>query len=133
MDTQETKKHTILIVDDDTFLLDMYSLKFLEGEFDVSTATSCSDALAKLASGYRPEILLVDVVMPGMDGIQFLGALKEKRISKEIPHIVVLSNLGQKEDIDRGISNGAEDYIVKANFTPSEVVAKIKKIIGVGK
>ena len=120
-------KRKILIIDDDTFLLDMYSLKFLENDFDVSTATSCADALAKLASGYRPEVMLVDVVMPGMDGIQFLQAIKEKAITG-IDHIVVLSNLGQKEDVERGLTNGAEDYIVKANFTPSEVVAKIKKI-----
>lgn len=132
MDTAGTKKRTILIVDDDTFLLDMYSLKFLESDFDVSTATSCSDALAKLATGYRPEVLLVDVVMPGMDGIQFLQAIKEKGIT-DIPHIVMLSNLGQKEDIERGISNGAQDYIVKANFTPSEVVGKVKAILGMGK
>lgn len=123
-------KKTILIIDDDTFLLDMYSLKFLENNFDVSTATSCADALAKLSSGYRPDILLVDVVMPSMDGIEFLKALKEKAISG-IPHIIVLSNLGQKEDVERGLTNGAEDYIVKANFTPSEVVAKVKKIFEV--
>ncbi len=123
----DTQKKTILIIDDDTFLLDMYSLKFVESGFDVSTATSCADALAQLAGGYRPDIMLVDVVMPGMDGIQFLQALKEKQITG-LKHIVVLSNLGQKEDVDRGLANGAEDYIVKANFTPSEVVAKVRKI-----
>lgn len=126
-DTLNTPKTTILIIDDDTFLLDMYSLKFLENNFDVSTATSCADALAKLATGYRPDVMLVDVVMPGMDGIQYLATLKEKAITG-IKHIIVLSNLGQKEDVERGLANGAEDYIVKANFTPSEVVAKVQKI-----
>ena len=126
-DTPADTKKKILIIDDDTFLLDMYSLKFLESNFDVSTATSSADALAKLVGGFRPDIMLVDVVMPGMDGIQFLAALKEKAITG-IKHIVVLSNLGQKEDVERGLANGAEDYIVKANFTPSEVVTKVRKI-----
>lgn len=123
-----TGKTKVLIIDDDTFLLDMYSLKFGEKNFDVAVSSGSLEALAKLEGGYRPDVLLVDVVMPGMDGFEFLAALKEKKITG-IPHIVVLSNLGQKEDIEKGLSRGAQDYIVKANFTPSEVVAKVESLI----
>ena len=129
MNEQTPKKTSVLIIDDDSFLLDMYSLKFTEKEFDVSTASSCADALAKIAAGYRPNVLLADVVMPGMDGIQFLEELKKRNI-EGIKHIVILSNLGQKEDVERGMSAGAQDYIVKANCTPSEVVARVNTLLG---
>jgi CheY-like chemotaxis protein len=125
---QNAGKVKVLIIDDDTFLLDMYSLKFAEKNFDVQVSSSSTEALALIEGGLRPEVLLVDVVMPGMDGFEFLAALKQKNITG-IKHIVVLSNLGQKEDIEKGLLLGANDYIVKANFTPSEVVAKIESLI----
>lgn len=128
MESQITGKTKVFIVDDDTFLLDMYSLKFGEKGFEVDVSSSSTEALKKLEAGYRPDVFLVDVVMPGMDGFELLGALKEKKIN-DIKHVVVLSNLGQKEDIEKGLSLGAHDYIVKANFTPSEVVSKVEAII----
>ena len=121
-------KLKVLIIDDDTFLLDMYSIKFTESGFNVSTATSCTDALAKLTGGYKPDIMLVDIVMPGMDGIDFLKEARSRNLC-EATHIIILSNLGQKEDIERGMSCGAQDYIVKANFTPSQVVARVRELV----
>ena len=123
------KSLSILFVDDDKFLLDMYALKFSKNGFDVHTAQGPEEALKIVRDGLKIDILLLDVVMPGMDGIQFLEELKKRNI-QGIKHIVILSNLGQKEDVDRGMNAGAQEYIVKANCTPSEVVARVNTLLG---
>lgn len=130
MNDEQTRdaRHTVFIIDDDSLLLDMYSMKFLENKYVVQTASSCEEALEKLAAGYVPELILVDMVMPGMDGVEFLQAVRERKLNAA-KKIVILSNLGQKEDIERGMAAGANDYIVKANSTPSEVVARVTKLL----
>lgn len=122
-----TGKKKILIVDDDKFLLDMYSMKFNENGYEVFTAFNGEEALQKLAEGIKPEICLVDVVMPGMDGFQLLQKIRETY--DHSCSVIVLSNLGQKEDVEKGLSLGADGYIVKASATPTEVVNKVKEII----
>lgn len=121
-------KKKIFIVDDDIFLLDMYALKFNQSNFEVDTALGSLKALEKIRSGYSPDIMLLDIVMPDMDGFELLEKIKEEKL---IPNTVkvVLSNRGQQSDIARGESLGAQGYIVKANSTPSEVVLKITDII----
>ncbi|MDD5032753.1 MAG: response regulator [Candidatus Pacebacteria bacterium] len=119
---------TVFLLDDDDFLLDMYSVKFKSSGFSVESSKSTDDALNKLKGGFRPDIMLLDVVMPKMTGLEFLEALKTEGIIGKFP-IIILSNLGQKDDIDKGIKLGASDYIVKANFTPTEVVEKIKSVL----
>jgi len=119
----------ILIVDDDDFLLDMYAMKFREAGFLVDIAKNGEEALSK-AKEVQPDIVLLDVVMPKMDGFEVLRTLKQNAIISNAL-IFILSNLGQKEDIERGLKLGARDYIVKAQFTPSEVVAKIKSFLTV--
>lgn len=122
-------KHKILIIDDDEFLLDMYSTKFKEEGFDVSIAFGAKEGLEKLKNGLVPEIILLDVVMPGMDGFDFLQtAKKENLVAKS--KVVILSNLGQKGHIEKGLAMGAIDYIIKAYFTPSEVVKKVNTLLG---
>ena len=125
---ESDKKYSILIVDDDKFLIDMYSLKFTEKGFTVETAASGPDALQKVDGGLMPDIFLVDIVMPMMDGFELIQHLiqrqKEKRSS-----IIVLSNLGQKEDVENGLSLGADGYSVKASATPTEVVEKVIEIV----
>jgi DNA-binding response OmpR family regulator len=121
------KKIKILLVEDDTFLLEMYSTKFnLEG-FDVATAADGEEGL-KLAKKEKPDIILLDVLMPKIDGFTVLKKLKKDSQTKAIP-VVLLTNLGQKNDIDKGLKDGAEGYLIKAHFIPSEVVSKIKKIL----
>lgn len=115
----------ILLVDDDEFLLDMYSVKFKEAGFDIEIANSGEAALEKIRKETYDAILL-DIIMPALDGFEVLQQMKkENLLSKSV--IVVLSNLGQKEDIERGMYLGANDYIIKAHFTPREVVEKIKQ------
>lgn len=113
----------ILIIDDDKFLLDMYSLKFNELGFQVSTATDGEEALEKVTNGLHPDIFLIDILMPKLDGFQFIAKLKEKNLPPETI-LIILSNMGQQADIDQGLALGVDGYIVKATATPSEVVSK---------
>ncbi len=121
-------KKTIFIVDDDIFLLDMYSLKFAQSGFTVETSLGSMKALEKLRTGFSPDILLLDIVMPDMDGFELMEKMNEEHLSPNTLRIV-LSNRGQQSDIIRGESLGAKGYIVKANNTPSEVVAKVVEIM----
>lgn len=118
----------ILIVDDDPFILDMYILKFKEKGYDVDTARDGKTGLEKIESG-KPDVVLLDVVMPIMDGFEMLGELAKKKLERR-PQIILLTNLGQKEDVERGMALGVDDYIIKAHFTPSEVVEKVKGLLG---
>lgn len=123
------KKYSILIVDDDKFLSEMYAIKFTEHNFVVETASDGATALEKIKSGLKPDICLVDIVMPEMDGFELIQRLKDAKMDWK-HFIIVLSNLGQKEDVEKGLTLGADGYIVKASTTPSEVVAKVLEIIG---
>lgn len=118
----------VLVIDDDAFLLDMYALKFSQKNFQVSTASGTLEALEKLRGGYVPEIIVVDLVMPAMDGFEFLETVKNEGLAKDAL-VIILSNLGQQEDIDRGLKLGAAGYIIKASATPSEVVEKVVEAI----
>lgn len=117
----------ILIVDDDKFLLDMYSIKFSEQGFDLQSAGSAQEALDKINSDWRPDVYLVDIIMPTMDGFQLIEELKRRNL-RAGSALIVLSNLGQKEDIEKALALGVDGYIVKASATPSEVVTKVTEI-----
>lgn len=123
----QTKKQKILIVDDDNFLLDMYVLKFTENGYEVMSSSDSKDALAKLHDGFLPDIILLDIVMPKMDGFEFLQVMNKERLGEKSVKII-LSNRGQPSDIETGNTLGASGYIVKASATPSEVVKKVKEI-----
>jgi CheY-like chemotaxis protein len=121
-------KKKILIIDDDSFLLDMYALKFNQSNFSVTTALGPEPALEKLHQGFIPDVILLDIVMPVMDGFELMEKLKEEHLAQESIYII-LSNRGQASDIARGESLGAAGYIVKASSTPSEVIEKVNSII----
>lgn len=125
----DQNKQTILIVDDDKFLLDMYTIKFTESGFNAVAAFGSVEALGKLKDGLKPDAMLLDVVMPVMDGFELLDKIKKENISPDT-RVIILSNLGQATDIERGKELGAAGYIVKASATPSEVVNQVKTIIG---
>ena len=117
----------VLIVDDDEFLLDMYVMKFKEAGFEVEVAQNGEEAIEKAKSG-NPDAILLDIVMPKMDGFEVLRKIKKENLAHQAA-VFVLSNLGQKEDTERGLGLGAVDYIVKAHFTPSEVVARVQNVL----
>lgn len=122
------KRDLVLIIDDDEFLLDMYSIKLRELGFDVEVSFGVSEALEKIKAGLSPNVILLDIIMPGLDGFAFLDIVKKEKLLPNAK-IIILSNLGQKEDIERGMAMGASDYVVKAYFTPSEIVKKIENLL----
>ncbi|MBX4215780.1 response regulator [Candidatus Parcubacteria bacterium] len=122
------KKYKILIVDDDNFLIDMYALKFSQSNFDVDTALGPDIALEKLKGGKTPDILLLDIVMPQMDGFELLEKINQEGLSKSMC-VIILSNRGQASDVERGKELGAAGYIVKASATPSEVIEQVLAIV----
>jgi CheY-like chemotaxis protein len=123
-ETASPASKKILIVDDDSFLLDMYALKFKQSGFDVDTALGSMAALEKLKNGAMPDVMLLDLVMPVMDGFELLEKIKEENLAGSTIKIV-LSNRGQASDVDRAKELGAVGYIVKASCTPSEVITKV--------
>lgn len=125
MPPEERKK--ILLVDDDPFILDMYVLKFKERNFEIITATDGKTGLEKIRHD-KPDVVLLDIVMPALDGFDVLQELKKQKPDHPMK-IILLTNLGQKEDVERGMSLGADDYIIKAHFTPSEVVDKVNSLL----
>ncbi len=120
-------KTKILIIDDDKFLLDMYSLKFSKGGYDVSSAFNGEEAINEIKEGYTPDVILSDIIMPVMDGIKFLKKLREENLAPEAT-VIVLSNQGQKEDIELAKSFNIDGYIVKALTIPSEVLEQVNSI-----
>jgi CheY-like chemotaxis protein len=124
----EGEKRKILIVDDDSFLLDMYALKFSQNNFEVYTAGSGLQALQKLRNGLVPNVMLMDIIMPEMDGFEMLAQINKENLCPDCVKIV-LSNKSQQSDIDEGNRLGASGYIVKANSTPAEVIEQVIKIL----
>lgn len=122
-------KNKILIVDDDAFLLDMYAMKFTESGYDVLSAVSGENALEVLREyGKDISFALIDLVMPEMDGFSLLETANAEGI-QEHTKFIVLSNLSQESDIVKAKKMNAIDYIVKANYTPQEVVDRVRKTI----
>lgn len=121
-------KYKILIIDDDEFLVDMYSIKFREQRFEVEIAFSGNEAIEKIKNGLNPDMILVDLVMPNMDGFEFLREIKDKGLTKN-SKVIILTNLGQEDDIKKGLALGADDYVIKAHFTPSEVIKKVLAVL----
>ncbi len=121
------KTLSILFVDDDKFLLDMYALKFSKNNFDVHTAQGPEDALKMVREGLEPDILLLDVVMPGMDGIELLTIMKKENLIKKSV-IIMLTNQGLPDDVARAKKLSVDGYIIKATTIPSEVLAEVQKI-----
>ena len=120
-------KTKILLVEDDPFLSSMYSTKFELENFAVLAAEDGEKGL-KLALAEKPDIILLDILMPKMNGFEVLEKLKDNKETESIP-VILLTNLNQKDEIEKGLSLGANDYLIKAHFMPSEVVDKIKKVI----
>ena len=119
----------ILIVDDDSMIQDIYLRKFTESGFEATAASDGATALKKIADE-QPDLVLLDLVMPQMDGFEVLRELGVMKLAKK-PKVVLLTNLGQKEEVERGLALGASDYIIKAHLTPSEVVGRVREVLRV--
>jgi DNA-binding response OmpR family regulator len=117
----------ILIIEDDVFMAGLLERKFKQGNFKILKASNANQARETLTST-PVDLILLDVVLPGTDGFTFLRELKKNENVSSIP-VIITSNLGQQEEIERGLTEGASDYIVKAHSTPGEIVSKVEDIL----
>ena len=129
MEQNQTGEKTILIVEDDTFMGSLLERKFKQKNFQILRAVNVDEA-RKFIESEPVSLMLLDIILPGTDGITFLKELKLNPQFKDIP-VIITSNLGKEEEIEKGIAEGATDYIVKAHTTPGEIVEKVEKILGI--
>ncbi len=122
------QNYSVLLVDDDKFLLDMYRKKFEQNGATVSVAVGSAEALAKLRDGFSPDILLLDVIMPTIDGLELLGIIRKEQLVPKAT-IIMLTNESDREKIEEAKTLSVDGYIVKATSIPSEVVEKTFEII----
>ncbi|OGZ33887.1 MAG: hypothetical protein A2174_01945 [Candidatus Portnoybacteria bacterium RBG_13_41_18] len=124
------KSAKILIVEDDKFLRDLILRKLKSENYQTIAAFDGEEALKKIKEE-KPDLILLDLILPGIDGFEVLKKTKSDASEniRQIP-IIILSNLGQKDDVEKGINLGAADFLIKAHFTPGEILDKIKEIIG---
>jgi len=113
--------------EDDRFLRGLLTQKLDNEGFDVSIAADGNEGMEKIAQE-KPDVVLLDIILPGIDGFEILKKMQADPELSKIP-IMLLTNLGQQEDIERGLRLGAKGYLIKAHFTPSEIVDKIKAVI----
>lgn len=122
------KPLTILLIEDDSFISGMYQTKLSGLGYQVELIEEGEAAAARLQKDPLPDLVLLDVVLPKKDGFEILEQLRADGRTKQLP-VILLTNLGQKPDVERGLKLGADDYIIKAHYTPSEVVEKIKQVL----
>ncbi len=118
---------TILLIEDDPFLVEIYTTKLRGAGYKVNLTNNVEDALRKTREA-KPDLVVLDIVLPKLDGWEFLKAIRQDSQFKDLK-VVILSNLGQKEEIDKGVGLGAIKYFIKAEHTPSEVMEEIKEIL----
>lgn len=118
------KGKKVMIVEDDFFVSDIYETKFKHEGCDVVAVGDGAKAIAKLREGFVPDVILLDLIMPNMDGREFLSEVKNFPNLAAVP-ILVLSNLSQEEDVNESLALGAKDYIIKSHLTPTEVFQRV--------
>jgi len=121
------KKTKVLLVEDDKMIVDMYKMRLEEEGYEVFISEKGSEAL-DWAKNEKPAIVLLDIMLPEVDGFTILQKLKSEPETKDIP-VLLLTNLGQESDKTKGTDMGAADYFVKAQHTPADVIVKIKQLI----
>ncbi len=121
------QKKRIFIIEDDPMISSMYQTKLEAEGFEAKAIENGFEGL-KAIKQELPDLVLLDIMLPQLDGFSVLRELKKEAKTKNIP-VVIMTNLGTEEDIAKGKKGGAADYIVKANFTPAQVLEKIKKYL----
>lgn len=127
MEAQENRKK-VMLVEDDVFVSDIYQVKMHIENLDVIVAMNGMEAIKHLESGVMPDLILLDIVMPYMDGLEVLRHIKSKDEWKNIP-VILLTNLSDKIQVDECMGLGANDYLIKSHFTPSEVMTKVYALL----
>lgn len=117
----------ILIVEDDKFLRELIARKLIKEGYDIVEAVDGEEGVKKVKEA-TPDLILLDLILPGVDGFEVLSRVKADPNLVTIP-VIILSNLGQKDDIEKGLKLGAVDYLIKAHFTPAEIIDKVKTVL----
>ncbi len=117
----------ILLIEDDKFLRELMNKKLLLMGYDVVSAADGESGLVMIKES-KPDVVLLDLILPGINGFEVLEKAKKDPETANIP-VIILSNLGQSEDIEKGLKLGAKDFLVKAHFTPQEIINKLKAIL----
>lgn len=120
--------YSVLLVDDDNFLLQMYSMKFTSEGFTVHTATSVHDAIEILRNGLIPDAVAFDITMPEHDGFFLLETVKAEGLVKNAK-LIALTNQQSEAEKNKALELGASDYLIKATMIPSEVVSAVRAVI----
>jgi len=120
------EKKKILIVEDDNFVAEVYSTKLVEMGFEVHIAQNGEEGIAALRGG-KFDLILLDIIMPVMGGIEMLEEIKKSEEWKSVP-VILLTNVGEKESIEKVKDLGVKNYLIKSHFTPAEVIEKIESV-----
>lgn len=120
-----TKK--ILIIEDDKFLRELIGQKLNKEGYEIFEAVDGEEGIKK-AKKKKPHLVLLDLILPGINGFEVLNKMKQNTVLSQIP-IIILSNLGHKDDVEKGLKMGADDYLIKAHFTPAQIIEKVKTIL----
>ncbi len=123
----KSKKTTLVVIEDDKFLIKAYQIKFNSAGFNIISATDGAAGL-ELARKELPALIILDLMLPKMNGFEFLKAIKADEKTRHIP-VIILSNLGQQGDREKALSLGAADYLVKTDYKLEEIVNKIKELV----
>jgi len=123
----DSMEKTILIIEDDKFLRELIAQKLTKEGYKMSEAVDGEEGIKKVKEE-KPDLVLLDLILPGIDGFEVLSKMKDDPSLSQIP-VIILSNLGQKDDVERGLKLGAVDYLIKAHFTPGEIIEKIKNVL----
>lgn len=125
----DNQKYTLVVIEDDKYLADIYATKLkLEG-FNVEVANDGKAGLAAVKK-FMPDLILLDILMPVMDGFSVLHAIKTDDNTKDLT-VIMLTNLNSQEDVKKGLELGAADYMVKAHFVPDDIVNKVQNILNI--
>jgi CheY-like chemotaxis protein len=117
----------VLVIDDDPFIAGIYTLTLTKEGFEVTLARDGFEGI-KLAASLRPDIIMLDILMPGIDGFETLRRLKRDEALKGIP-VVILTSLAQKEDVEQGMNLGATSFLRKTQTLPTDCLAKIREVL----
>ncbi len=123
------KQYTILLVEDDADIASMFSMVLEQAGFKVEVVETGNETMASLNQSL-PDLILLDLVMPDMDGYQVLEIIRNTKKLKQVP-VYVFSNLTQDHEKEKALKLGAKDYLIKSDYTPKQLVAKVKQILNI--
>lgn len=120
---------TLLIIEDDNFLQGLEATKLKKEGYDILTASNSVEAFKIIDSKTRFDLILLDLLLPGVDGFMILEKIRQDKTFLNIP-VIVFSNLSEEKDIKRATKLGISEFMVKSNFTLDELAKRVKSLIG---